>query len=50
MQFLNVKNVPLNDITQQMRVVYGQECVDITNDQRWAAYVHYGEPEQVSLK
>jgi hypothetical protein len=32
MQFLNVKNVLLNDITQQMRVVYGQECVDISND------------------
>jgi len=30
-----------------MRVVYAQECVEISNVQRWAAHVQYGEPEQV---
>jgi hypothetical protein len=49
MQFLTSKNVPPNDINQQMKVVYGEECVDISNVQRWAAHVHYGKPEQVFL-
>ena len=48
MQFLTAKNVPLND-NQQMKVVDGEECKDISNIQRWAAHVHYSEPEQVSL-
>lgn len=43
------KNVPPNGINQQMKVVYGEKCVDIRNVQCWAAHVHYGKPEQASL-
>jgi hypothetical protein len=49
MQFLTAKNVPLNDNNQQMKVAYGEECVYISNVQRWSAHSHYGKPEQVSL-
>jgi D-lyxose ketol-isomerase len=49
MKFQIAKNVSPNGINQQMKGVYAEKCVNIRNVQCWAAHVHYGKPEQVSL-
>lgn len=39
-EYLTAENIPLNDNDWWMRVVYGDNCADISTVRCWAAWVH----------